>query len=271
MTDQVKLWKVPKRKLNLGADPRQEAALGQDQGKGRWKIDRGQVPQRRRKKEEETLLIVISRAPNTRKSPNEDLDRVPNKGKTEADLVPEKGQGQEKRSQDHDLSPPKVKRASNIRKSPNENHVLALSKEAERSLDQNPVVDPDPVPSKEVEGSQEVNPGPARSKEPEGKAGRSLAAETDLGQKKEVGWNQDPEVSLGLDPEEDQDLVLRDIQGDVNDPDQCPEKNHPRDPKVELLKSILVIHFHWSGNYLSPLHLHTDVIIVYLLFLSILN
>jgi len=137
----------------------------------------------------------MSRAPNTRKSPNEDLDRVPNKGKTEADLVPEKGQGQEKRSQDHDLSPPKVKRASNIRKSPNENHVLALSKEAERSLDQNPVVDPDPVLSKEVEGSrevkvegsQEVNPGPARSKEPEGKAGRSLAAETDLGQNKEVG------------------------------------------------------------------------------------
>ena len=251
MTDQVKLWKVPKRKLNLGADPRQEAALGQEQGKGRWKIDRGQVPPKRRKKEEETLLIVMSRAPNTRKSPNEDLDRVPNKGKTEADLVPEKGQGQEKRSQDHDLSPPKVKRASNIRKSPNENHVLALSKE--------------------VEESQEVNPGPARSKEPEGKAGRSLAAETDLGQNKEVGWNQDPEVGLGLDPEEDQDHVLRDIQGDVKDPDQCPEKNHPRDPKVELLKSILVIHFHWSGNYLSPLHLHTDVIIVYLLFLSILN
>jgi len=128
---------------------------------------------------------VISRAPNTRKSPNEDLDRVPNKGKTEADLVPEKGQGQEKRSQDHDLSPPKVKRASNIRKSPNENHVLALSKEAERSLDQNPVVDP--VLSKEVEGSREVNQGPARSKEPEGKADRSLAAETDLGQNKEVG------------------------------------------------------------------------------------
>ena len=139
----------------------------------------------------------MSRAPNTRKSPNEDLDRVPNKGKTEADLVPEKGQGQEKRSQDRDRSPPKVKRASNIRKSPNENHVLALSKEAERSLDQNPVVDPDPVPSKEVEGSREVNleveesrevnQGPARSKEPEGKAGRSLAAETDLGQNKEVG------------------------------------------------------------------------------------
>jgi len=189
------------------------------------------------------------KALNTRKRQNEDLDHVQSRGNIEADHDREKDPGHVKRSQDPDRSPPKALKVLNIRKSQNENRVLALNKEAGRSLDQNPAAGPVPVQSQKVEKNPEVKPDHIQSKEAEGKADPGLEAETDLDQNKEVEGNQDREVRQGLDQEEGQDHVLRGTQGDVKDRGLGPERNHPRDPKVEILNQIfLVINFHCCCN-----------------------
>merc|ERR1712098_985515 len=106
---------------------------------------------------------------------------------------------------------------------------FSLNKEAGRSLDQNPAAGPVPVQSQKVEKNPEVKPDHIQSKEAEGK--------------------QDREVRQGLDQEEGQDHVLRGTQGDVKDRGLGPERNHPRDPKVEILNQIfLVINFHCCCN-----------------------
>merc|ERR1712098_127640 len=128
-----------------------------------------------------------------------------------------------------DRSPPKALKVLNIRKSQNENRVL--------------------VQSQKVEKSPEVKPDHIQNKEAEGKADLGLEVETDLDQNKEVEGNQDREVRQGLDQEEGQDRVLRGTQGDVKDRGLGPERNHPRDPKVEILNQIfLVINFHCCCN-----------------------
>jgi len=189
------------------------------------------------------------KALNTRKRQNEDHDHVQSRGNIEADPDREKDQGHVKRSQDPVRSPPKALKVLNIRKSQNENRVLALNKEAGRSQDRNPAAGPVLVQSQKVEKSPEVKPDHIQSKEADGKVDLDREAETDLDPNKKVERNQDPEVRQGLDQEEGPDHVQRGIQGDVNDQGLGPERNHPRDPKVEILNQIfLVIHFHCCCN-----------------------